>query len=69
MIAKQQLDTQAAQVGQFEGSIEADQAAIENAKLQLELHARSPRRSAAASDCARWMSATSCTPAIRTASR
>jgi multidrug efflux system membrane fusion protein len=35
VIARQQLDTQAAQVGQFEGTIEADQAAIDNAKLQL----------------------------------
>jgi multidrug efflux system membrane fusion protein len=35
VIAKQQLDTQRAQVGQFEGVIESDQAAIENAKLQL----------------------------------
>ncbi len=35
VIAKQQLDTQAAQVGQFKGVIEADQANIENARLQL----------------------------------
>ena len=35
VIAKQQLDTQAATVGQFEGAIEADQSAIDNAKLQL----------------------------------
>lgn len=35
VIAKQQLDTQAAAVGQFEGTIAADQAAINNAKLQL----------------------------------
>lgn len=35
VIAKQQLDTQAAQVGQFQGSIEADQAAINTAKLNL----------------------------------
>lgn len=35
VIAKQQLDTQAAQVGQYRGGIEADQAAIENAKLNL----------------------------------
>lgn len=35
VIAKQQLDTQAAQVGQFEGSIDADQANIDNAKLNL----------------------------------
>ena len=34
-IPKQQLDTQAAQVGQFKGTIEADKAAIDNAKLQL----------------------------------
>ncbi len=34
-IAKQQYDTQAAQVGQFEGTIEADKAAIETAKLSL----------------------------------
>jgi multidrug efflux system membrane fusion protein len=35
VIAKQQLDTQAAQVGQYQGGIEADQATIENAKLSL----------------------------------
>lgn len=35
VIAKQQLDTQRAQVGQFEGLIESDQAAISNARLQL----------------------------------
>jgi multidrug efflux system membrane fusion protein len=35
VIPKQQLDTQAAQVGQFKGTIEADKAAIDNAKLQL----------------------------------
>jgi membrane fusion protein, multidrug efflux system len=34
-IAKQQLDTQAALVRQFEGTIKADQAAVDNAKLQL----------------------------------
>jgi multidrug efflux system membrane fusion protein len=35
VIAKQQLDTQAAQVKQFEGVLESDQAAIDSAKLQL----------------------------------
>jgi multidrug efflux system membrane fusion protein len=35
VIAKQQLDTQASQVGQFEGTIAADNAAIDNAKLNL----------------------------------
>jgi membrane fusion protein, multidrug efflux system len=35
VIAKQQVDTQQAQVGQFQGSIKADQATIDNAKLQL----------------------------------
>jgi multidrug efflux system membrane fusion protein len=35
VIAKQQVDTQQAQVGQFEGAIKADQATIDNAKLQL----------------------------------
>jgi multidrug efflux system membrane fusion protein len=35
VIAKQQLDTQAAQVGQFEGTIEADKANIESADLTL----------------------------------
>jgi multidrug efflux system membrane fusion protein len=35
VIAKQQLDTQGASVGQFEGAIKADQSAIDNAKLQL----------------------------------
>src|SRR5262249_10285214 len=36
VIAKQQLDTQGAQVGQFEGTIEADKAAIETGKLNLQ---------------------------------
>jgi membrane fusion protein, multidrug efflux system len=35
VIPKQQLDTQGAQVGQFDGAIKADQAAIDNAKLQI----------------------------------
>jgi multidrug efflux system membrane fusion protein len=35
VIAKQQLDTQQAQVGQFDGAIKSDQAQIDNAKLQL----------------------------------
>src|SRR5215470_15669182 len=35
VIPKQQLDTQQAQVGQFEGAIKADQAQIDNAKLQI----------------------------------
>jgi len=35
VIAKQQVDTQQAQVGQFQGAIKADQAAIDNAKLQI----------------------------------
>jgi multidrug efflux system membrane fusion protein len=34
-IPKQQLDTQVATVGQYEGSIKQDQANIDNAKLQL----------------------------------
>src|SRR5713101_8374092 len=35
VIPKQQLDTQGAQVAQFEGSIKADQGTIDSAKLQL----------------------------------
>jgi membrane fusion protein, multidrug efflux system len=35
VIARQQLDTQRASVGQFEGAIKSDQAAISNARLQL----------------------------------
>lgn len=35
VIPKQQLDTQGAQVGQFDGAIKSDQAAIDNAKLQI----------------------------------
>jgi multidrug efflux system membrane fusion protein len=35
VIPKQQVDSQQAQVGQFLGSIKADQAAIDNAKLQI----------------------------------
>ena len=34
-IAKQQLDTQEAQVRQLEGSLKSDQAAVDNARLQL----------------------------------
>lgn len=35
VIPKQQLDTQLAQVGQFDGAIKTDQGQIDNAKLQL----------------------------------
>jgi multidrug efflux system membrane fusion protein len=35
VIPKQQLDTQQAQVGQFQGSIKADQGTIDSAKLQI----------------------------------
>jgi membrane fusion protein, multidrug efflux system len=35
VIPKQQMDTQQAQVGQFDGSIKTDQATIDSAKLQL----------------------------------
>jgi len=35
LIPKQQFDTQAAAVGQYEGSIQADQAQIDNANLQI----------------------------------
>ena len=35
VVPKQQVDTQQAQVGQFLGAIKADQATIDNAKLQL----------------------------------
>lgn len=35
VIPKQQVDTQQAQVGNYEGAIKADQAAIDNAKLQI----------------------------------
>jgi multidrug efflux system membrane fusion protein len=35
VIPKQQLDTQQAQVGTFEGAIKADNATIDNAKLQI----------------------------------
>ena len=35
VIAKQQLDTQAASVGQFDGAMKTDQGQIDNAKLQL----------------------------------
>jgi membrane fusion protein, multidrug efflux system len=36
VIPKQQLDTQQAQVGTFEGALKADQATIDNAKLQIQ---------------------------------
>jgi membrane fusion protein, multidrug efflux system len=35
VIAKQQVDTQAALVGQFEGALQADRSQVENARLQL----------------------------------
>ena len=66
-IAKQQVDTQEALVRQYQGTVQADQGAIDSAKLQL-TYAASPRRSAAASACARSIPATSCTRPTRTAS-
>ncbi len=43
VIAKQQLDTQASSVGQAEGAVQADQAQIDNEKLQLTYsHVTSP---------------------------
>jgi multidrug efflux system membrane fusion protein len=35
LISKQQVDDQAAQVGQYEGAVKMDQGALDNAKLQL----------------------------------
>jgi multidrug efflux system membrane fusion protein len=35
LISKQQVDDQAAQVGQYEGAVKMDQGAVDNAKLQL----------------------------------
>jgi multidrug efflux system membrane fusion protein len=35
LIAQQQVDDQAAQLGQFQGAVKGDEAAVENAKLQL----------------------------------
>jgi multidrug efflux system membrane fusion protein len=35
LIAQQQVDDQLAQVGQYEGTVKGDEAAIENAKLQI----------------------------------
>lgn len=35
VVPKQQVDTQEAQVGQYQGALKADQATIDNAKLQL----------------------------------
>lgn len=35
VVPKQQVDTQQAQVGQFEGAIKTDQGAVDNAKLQI----------------------------------
>jgi multidrug efflux system membrane fusion protein len=35
VVPKQQVDTQQAQVGQYQGALKADQATIDNAKLQL----------------------------------
>jgi len=35
VISRQQLDTQSSQVGQLEGAVRADQAQVDNAKLQL----------------------------------
>ncbi len=61
-IANQQVDTQAALVRQFEGAVEADQGAVDNAKLQLTYSPRHradqrPRRLAPGR-----RRATSCTP-------
>ena len=64
IIARQQRDTQASLVGQYEGGIKADEAAIENAKLQLTI-ATSQLRSAGASGCGWSISETSRTPRMR----
>src|SRR6184192_2454044 len=50
VIPQQQLDTQAALVGQFDGSITSDQSQIDNAKLNSPI-AASPLPSAAGSGC------------------
>ena len=63
-IPKQQLDTQASLVNQYEGAVKVDQAAIDNAKLQLATPA-SPRRSAGAWGCGWSMPGTSCMPPTR----
>jgi multidrug efflux system membrane fusion protein len=39
VVAQQDFDTQEAAAGQFAGTVQADQAAIDNAKLKLGLHA------------------------------
>lgn len=44
VIPKQQLDTQRAQVGQLEGAIKADQAQVDNAKLQIAYSIAAPIR-------------------------
>jgi multidrug efflux system membrane fusion protein len=65
-IPRQQLDTQAATVGQSEGVLKSDQAGIDSAKLQLHTRASRPR-SPEESGCAQSIRATSCTPPIRMA--
>ena len=61
-VAKQTLDTQRFLVTQDEATVQLDQAAVDNAKLNSTT-AISPRPSPAASACARWISAISSRPA------
>jgi multidrug efflux system membrane fusion protein len=64
-MSQQQVDTQKSTADQFEGAVRADQAAIDNAKLQLDYcHITAPVRDALA--CGWWMSGTLSMPRIRT---
>ena len=64
-IAKQQVDTQAALVRQYEGTVRSDQARSTTRGCSSPMRA-SPRRSAGGWGCARSIPAISCTPPTRT---
>ena len=68
LIAQQQVDDQAALVGQAEGAVHVDEAQIETAQAQPRLRARALAASTASSACAWSTPATSCTPPTPTAS-
>jgi Biotin-lipoyl like len=66
LIPKQQFDTQAGAVGQYEGAIQADQAQIDNANLQI-TYSRIIAPIVAKSGCGLLMKETSFAPLILTA--
>ena len=68
LASKQTLDAQRALVAQLQAQIKGDQADIDNARTQLELHDASLRRFEGRTGIRRSIRATTCTPPIPTAS-